>query len=42
VHFNGPSPDIAWEENNMRTMQGKTAIELQDTTIELERYRGLI
>jgi hypothetical protein len=39
VYFDGPRPVISWEENDMRTIQGKTAIELQDTAIELERYR---
>ena len=39
VYFDGPRPVISWEENDLRTIQGKTAIELQDTAIELERYR---
>ena len=39
VYFDGPRPVIAWEENDMRTIQGKTAIELQDNAVKLERYR---
>ena len=39
VYFDGPRPVISWEENDMRTIQGKTAIELQDNAVELERYR---
>ena len=40
VYFDGPRPVISWEENDMRAIQGKTAIELQDNAVELERYRG--
>jgi hypothetical protein len=39
VYFDGPRPVISWEENDLRAIEGKTAIELQDTAIELERYR---
>jgi hypothetical protein len=39
VYFDGPRAVISWEENDMRTIQGKTAIELQTNAIELERYR---
>jgi hypothetical protein len=39
VYFDGPRPVISWEENDMRTIQGKAAIELQDNAVELERYR---
>jgi hypothetical protein len=39
VYFDGSRPVISWEENDMRTIQGKTAIELQDNAVKLERYR---
>lgn len=39
VYFDGPRPVISWAENDLRTIQGKTAIKLQDNAIELERYR---
>src|ERR1035441_5875815 len=29
VYFDGPRPIISWEENDMRTIQRKTGIELQ-------------
>ena len=40
IYFDGPRLVISWEENDLRTIQGKTAIELQDNAVELERYRG--
>jgi hypothetical protein len=40
VYFDGPRPVISWEENDLQTIQGKTAIELQDNAVELERHRG--
>jgi hypothetical protein len=39
VYFDGPRPVISWEENDMRTIQGKTGAELEGNVIELERYR---
>jgi hypothetical protein len=39
VYFDGPRPVISWEENDLRAIEGKTAIELQDNAVELERYR---
>ena len=40
VYFDGPRPVISWEENDMRTIQGKTAVELQADASELEQHRG--
>src|ERR1019366_5910501 len=40
VYFDGPRPVISWEENDMRTIQRKTAIELQADASELEQHRG--
>ena len=39
VYFDGPRPIISWEENDLRTIQGKTGAELEGNAVELERYR---
>src|ERR1035437_8106086 len=39
VYFDGPRPVIAWEENDLRAIEGKTGAELEGNAIELERYR---
>jgi hypothetical protein len=40
LYFDGTRPVISWEENDRRTIQGKTAVELQANASELERHRG--
>jgi hypothetical protein len=40
VYFDGPRPIISWEENDLRTIQGKTGAELEGNAVELERYRS--
>jgi hypothetical protein len=39
LYFDGTRPVISWEENDMRTIQGKTGAELEGDAVELERYR---
>ena len=39
VYFDSTRPVISWEENDLRTIQGKTGAELEGNAVELERHR---
>jgi len=40
VHFHGPVPVIAWDDEELRTLQGKSVAELKGIVAALRRYRG--